>query len=50
VLQTLFKNINKYVAYVPCTALSLHLDREKAASAVPEIVDCGGILRQLYVL
>ena len=49
-LQILFKNINKYAVYVLCTAHSLNLVREKAASTVPEVVDNVGILQQLYVL
>jgi ribosome-associated toxin RatA of RatAB toxin-antitoxin module len=43
-LQTLFQNINKYAEYVPWTAHSLNLVREKAASTVPEVVDYVGIL------
>jgi ribosome-associated toxin RatA of RatAB toxin-antitoxin module len=49
-LQTLFKNVNKYAEYVPCTAHSLNLVREKAASTIPEVVDYVSILQQLYVL
>jgi len=34
-LQTIFKNINKYTEYVPCTAHSLNAAKEKAASTAP---------------
>jgi hypothetical protein len=46
-LQTLFKNINKYAEYVPCTAYCLNLVREKAASTVPKVVEYVSILQQL---
>jgi len=49
-LQTLFKNMNKYAEYVPCTAHSLNHVREKVASTVPQAVDYVDILQQLYVL
>jgi len=49
-LQTLFKNINKYAEFVPCTAHSLNQVREKVASTVPQVVDYVDILQQLYVL
>jgi hypothetical protein len=49
-LQTLFKNINKYAEYVPCTAHSLNFVRKKAASTVSEVVEYVGILQQLYIL
>ena len=49
-LQTVFKNINNYTEYVPCTAHSLNFVREKPASTVPEVVNYVGILQQLYVL
>ena len=48
-VQTLFKIINKYAEYVPCTAHFLNPVREKAASTVPEVVDIS-ILQQLYIL
>ena len=48
-LQALFKNSNRYADYVPCAAHSLNLVGEKAVSTVPEVVDCFGILQELYV-
>ena len=38
-LQALFKNINRYADYVPCTVHSLNLVGEKTVSTVPEVVD-----------
>jgi len=48
-LQVLFKNIpnNKYTKYVPSAPNYFNLMGEKAASAVPEVVDYFGILKQL---